>query len=201
MEKRSETRRRIATSSHRPFNIGDAMILIAALAVGLALARYGPGEWMGAGSFWSYRIHKFVADPLALVMVAVAMAIIPIRLRRPRPRWLRIMSQPGMAAACAVAIAFVCAALAWSSHAISSPTGWLTNQPFARFWRINSGLIGNAVAGSWLALAIGGRWRPEPSWIDRLGRALGCFWLLEMLCEWPFGRWLYMVLHLTLART
>jgi len=32
---------------------------------------------------------------------------------------------------------------------------------------------GGAVIGAWLALALTGRWRPEPSWIDRLGRIVG----------------------------
>jgi hypothetical protein len=37
------------------------------------------------------------------------------------------------------------------------------------------------VAGAWLALALAGWWRPEPSWVDRLGRALGLGWLFANL--------------------
>jgi hypothetical protein len=33
------------------------------------------------------------------------------------------------------------------------------------------------------------RWRPEPGWIDRLGRVIGALWLLSLLCDWRFGRW------------
>ncbi len=36
---------------------------------------------------------------------------------------------------------------------------------------------GWGVAAAWIALAFNGRWRPERSWIDRLGRGLGVFWL------------------------
>jgi hypothetical protein len=36
---------------------------------------------------------------------------------------------------------------------------------------------GFVVAGAWIALALAGRWRPERSWIDRLGRAIGVFWI------------------------
>jgi hypothetical protein len=36
-----------------------------------------------------------------------------------------------------------------------------------------------AILGAWSALAICGRWSPEPSWIDRLGRILGVFWIVK----------------------
>jgi hypothetical protein len=37
--------------------------------------------------------------------------------------------------------------------------------------------IAAAVAGAWLTLLMAGWWRPERSWIDRLGRALGFTWI------------------------
>jgi hypothetical protein len=36
---------------------------------------------------------------------------------------------------------------------------------------------GYAVAAVWLMLALSGLWRPERSWIDRLGRFLGVVWI------------------------
>jgi hypothetical protein len=39
--------------------------------------------------------------------------------------------------------------------------------------------LGLAVLASWLTLRAGGWWRAEPSWIDRLGRALGVLWIAE----------------------
>jgi hypothetical protein len=44
--------------------------------------------------------------------------------------------------------------------------------------------IGFAVAGVWLALLLVGRWKAEPSWIDRLGRALGCLWIVLTAVLW-----------------
>ena len=38
--------------------------------------------------------------------------------------------------------------------------------------------VGFAVAASWLVLIVGRRWRPEPSWIDRCGRAVGAYWIM-----------------------
>jgi hypothetical protein len=37
---------------------------------------------------------------------------------------------------------------------------------------------GWAAAVSWFTLVLTGRWRPEPSWVDRWGRALGCSWII-----------------------
>jgi hypothetical protein len=51
---------------------------------------------------------------------------------------------------------------------------------------------GYAVAAAWLTLAIGRRWRPEPTWVDRSGRAIGFFWLLMI----P----MYMLINITSQR-
>ena len=44
--------------------------------------------------------------------------------------------------------------------------------------------IGCAVLVAWTIQAIGGRWRPEPSWIDRAGRLLGAFWIMTTPFSW-----------------
>lgn len=40
---------------------------------------------------------------------------------------------------------------------------------------------GFLVAGAWLALLLAGAWRPEPTWVDRAGRALGVYWIFAAL--------------------
>lgn len=42
-------------------------------------------------------------------------------------------------------------------------------------------LGGVAIMAAWLTLMIGGRWRTEASWVDRLGRAMGIYWILTVL--------------------
>jgi hypothetical protein len=37
--------------------------------------------------------------------------------------------------------------------------------------------VGFAVLGGWAVLVLSGRWRPEPSWIDRAGRIIGATWI------------------------
>ena len=44
--------------------------------------------------------------------------------------------------------------------------------------------IGFAVAGAWFALLLSGRRRPEPTWLDRLGRAIGWLWLGLSVVLW-----------------
>jgi hypothetical protein len=36
----------------------------------------------------------------------------------------------------------------------------------------------------WSILVLSGRWHPEPGWIDRVGRALGMFWILIGFLWW-----------------
>jgi hypothetical protein len=38
-------------------------------------------------------------------------------------------------------------------------------------------IIGLAVLTSWTTLLVGCRWRAERSWIDRIGRMLGVYWI------------------------
>ncbi|OJW22268.1 MAG: hypothetical protein BGO49_07225 [Planctomycetales bacterium 71-10] len=37
--------------------------------------------------------------------------------------------------------------------------------------------IATAVIATWAMLAVGGRWRPRPTWLDRVGRLIGLAWL------------------------
>jgi hypothetical protein len=52
------------------------------------------------------------------------------------------------------------------------PGAWLSALSAA-----GPGTGGFAVAVAWATLALVGRWEPEASWVDRLGRALGAGWI------------------------
>ena len=83
-----------------------------------------------------------------------------------------------------------------------SPFRWLlrctTRGPLAgapilgRPWRgpLDGG-YGSLVAPSlaaWLVQALGGRWRPRATWIDRAGRALGVFFIAaKFALDWIRG--------------
>lgn len=52
------------------------------------------------------------------------------------------------------------------------------------FFNILNGMprhTGFVVAGAWLTLLLAGAWRPEPTWVDRAGRALGVSWIFAAL--------------------
>ena len=168
----------------RPFTISDAMILIAATAVGLTGNR-----WAG----WSIPLHLPAADPVALrysLMIEEAeIACIPclaawtlafpvLRLRMPRPRLRRVMSQPGMMACSAACLGLAINAGWILIHRVVYPS-----HPVYDLFYLNGNHItkyaeraGFLIVGSWFALAVTRGWHPVACWIDRLGRALGLAW-------------------------
>jgi hypothetical protein len=174
----------------RRFSIADGMILVAATAAGLGLARLGPMEWAtGSMSGWFWKSLRFLLGPATLFAAMLSLGLIFVRLRRPRPRMVRVMRQPGMVAAVAVAATLAVSALAWSSYDLFTGGGWSRGASVARYCRIHGDKFGGAVAAAWVGLAIAGRWRPERSWVDRAGRVLGAFWIVTLLFAWPLESW------------
>jgi hypothetical protein len=51
------------------------------------------------------------------------------------------------------------------------------NNPLSFVWREIAEQVSVAILAMWIVLAIGRRWRAEPHWRDRLGRALGMAWI------------------------
>lgn len=41
-----------------------------------------------------------------------------------------------------------------------------------------------SVGSAWAMLALSGRWRREPGWLDALGVGLGVFWLVHCGLGW-----------------
>jgi hypothetical protein len=174
----------------RRFTIADGMILVAAMAAGLALARAGPMEWMAwTGSGWFGKARRLLHGSATLFAAMMSLGLIIVRLRRPRPRLVRVMRQPGMVASCAAAVALAVTALGWTSYDVIHTGGWSARDSIARYCRIHGAKFGPAVGAAWLGLWFAGRWRPERGWIDRAGRALGVFWLVSLLFAWPAEMW------------
>ena len=202
MTTRSSPRR----PSSRPFTLGDAMILIAATAVAGPIIRliiaqsFAPEAnedfpklllgLLGSGRFREFGFVMFI---LALpVAAAWTLALIPLRLKRPRPPWRHLARQPGWVAACSAVPGLVLL-----SAGVGVLRGWgrsifyVDNIELSLFTLATS-LAGATVLGSWMTLILGRRWRAEPSWLDRLGRALGVYWLAmgagaPFLARWALG--------------
>lgn len=129
-------------------------------------------------------------------------AVLVLALRRPRPPGRRLLRRPGIAAAAAATPVLAAVVL---GYGLTSAWGaWKASLPPPIFNRAtpteellvgldyivaDSAYAAKAVAGAWLLMALGGWWRPDRHWIDRLGRALGAAWLVVMTAEFV-GTWL-----------
>jgi hypothetical protein len=190
----------IATRPRR-FTLADAMVLVAATAVGLALARAFSGMVFPTSSSFLY--GGAVPGPLPglaplsrrivlgwPVVAMATLALVGLRLRRPRPPGRRLFAPPGVSA-CMVAAA-VMALEALSTASLSIPgffkaplpgtlAGLLEDGRVRQMWWTVHATVADSVSYAviawWLAMALARRWRPERSWIDRAGRAVGLLWI------------------------
>jgi hypothetical protein len=189
----------------RRFGLADAIILVTAAAAALLVNRLA---WPG---FLALRRHPLTAhdsidqmlDLVTPHLAAGTIALLAMRLRTPRPGILKLARQPG-AVACMVAAVMLLVIVCWgagttvaarvitvSEHVIPrrsdhfDHTRVMVTQIFrGLLLTIYGDRIGFAVAGAWLSLWLAGRWRAEPTWIDRLGRAAGWLWLVLALAIW-----------------
>ena len=155
-----------------------------------------------------YRSTRSVVATALYVITGVAcpwMVYLLYRARRPGRTWrFGRVRQPGAVACLAATVVLPFELI----HATFSPTGFLQTNVWYQadaqmvrvhhfswaarysegigdpFFNMLNGMprhAGRVVAGSWLALILAGTWRPERSWLDRAGRALGWFWILAAL--------------------
>jgi len=190
-------------TDRRRITLFDVMALIAATAIGLAIARVGwPPQALGPGATApaapsrpsGYKSRMAVMPTLQRIapafscMAAWSGALLASRLRPPRPRWRRLAGQPGTIAAIATLLVWLIEAppIVWLSW-YDGRFGWSSPTRLAQVAANSTVMLGHhaglAVAIAWLTLALGGRWRPERSWVDRSGRVLGVAWIASaILC-------------------
>ena len=169
----------------RRFNLGDLMILIAALApglarvpaesllIGFAVSKLPPPELWSREWLWeaatgrSWAVTTLAGEVFNLVvpfLLILPLAQLLFRIRRPRPPMNRALLQPGTVASVALVLSFL-------ALFELSALGFLPPSPLVR-----QVVGGGSVALAWVVLAISGRWRREPGWIDRTGRFVGAAW-------------------------
>jgi hypothetical protein len=162
----------------RKFTLLDALVLMAALAAGLALARIAWAE--GAPIQIVARAHEqriMVENVLKAASCCAAMlsvGVLFLRLRPPRPRLLEMLQEPGVVGCSAATFSIV-----WfcTLYLLVGPKPSLSSivlmGPFG---------IGMGIASAWSVIWFDGCWRPPLSWIDRVGRTLGiCWFVLPLL--------------------
>jgi hypothetical protein len=185
------------TPSSRRFTILDLLISIVPLAVAIVATRefvdhdLDRARILRMNQSWPMMvIDGFTIGFFGLFPryeAAAMVAFFLMRLRRPRPCLRRLSREPG-AVACAAASAAVLAGgvVVLSRKLFGVPE--FTTMFDVHNWTIIESRVGPAVVAAWAVLYASGRWRPEPSWLDRAGRLLGAFWI----ALW-FGRW-YLIL-------
>lgn len=159
------------------FTILRIMMLVALLGVGMSLSRtmmVPPASF--AGAYW-------YLDGIRPVLLPPTLAVVIARCFVPQAR-RRAFRPPG-AAACLAVVAGIVATLPFRygemRNGLHNGGVWSTD-----FWGTTNGVIWHAtnptaacaaIVATWAVLAAQGRWRPEPSWSDRLGRILSVTWL------------------------
>jgi hypothetical protein len=155
------------------------MILVAATAVGFGGIRtcspefytyqytpIPPPPWLNwSAVVFSYWVFYFSPLPTAWTLAALV-----LRLRSPRSPLRRVMRQPGAVASCAATMLILIGAVHYLLD-LHNPS--LHAVPF----EYTSFSLGCGVGSAWLILALSMRWRAERSWLDRLGRVLGVYWI------------------------
>jgi hypothetical protein len=175
------------------------MILVAATALGIAWAKAG-WDWMylsrteknlAIPTFWEPYDRAVRALPAALPCLATwTLALLALRLSRPRPRLYRVAMQPGSAACIAAAIGLLISAVDfglttfwwWAIEGEKMPLGRVPSHAMEYLFQA-APRIAVATTAVWAMLALCRRARPESSWIDRTGRALGVVWILLAICR------------------
>jgi hypothetical protein len=167
---------------YRPFTLGDAMILIIALALGLAIARPGIALIVDAvRSDPRWRFQTFagavaLGRMLNIIVLNFLLFLLPafliVRVKRPRPPFRSMICQPGFAA-CAAPVAVVLATMPFAVVATSGLAGQIIEIAVQV-------LSVGAAPLAWVFLIATRRWNPEPSWIDRSGRILGALWIIVL---------------------
>ncbi|MGC8642991.1 MAG: hypothetical protein ACP5XB_24295 [Isosphaeraceae bacterium] len=188
-------------ASPRRFHLGDAMILIAALAVSTLILQ--SAHWFDSFPAWvalcydhtlqlcHLRPWRFyftrnvmlrmlvqeasseVAVLLSCLLVSLVAALLIIRLRQPRPPLKQIVRQP---------VFGVCAAFTLGTFGVVDLDFFgISVTPTVLF-------LTSSVVMLWIVTGLP-PWRPEPSWVDRAGRAAGVGWIAAFFLLW-LANWL-----------
>ncbi len=188
----------------RRFGIGDALILLAATATGMAGLRLMRGyfalEWNNPWQSKTDPVFSpllFLARQLPLLatppLLGWSVALLLLRLRNPRPFRRRLWSQPGFLACLAACSPFVWRTAILSGslllhHLQDSVQGShphigvvemsVTAEQFLHIVFDERQNVPPAILLVWLMAWRSGRLRAERSWIDRSGRAVGYAWIV-----------------------
>jgi hypothetical protein len=158
----------------------DAMILVAAIAGGLALIRGYVADvdraYQGSAINRPYVAKERIVGSLVCVVTSLTLGTLALRARQPRPhRWLRQPGAVGLVVAAALLAyeaASVITILAYFACTGRGPIGY-SFYFLSRWWET----VGPATFAAWLAMWLTGVKRAVPDWVEYLGRGIGVAWI------------------------
>jgi hypothetical protein len=186
----------------RRITVADVMVLVATMVPGLILLRVtvdldlfnlplNPKAPPGRNFI------EYLSVAGGSILGTMTLALLVLSLYKPGRSLREIIGGPGFVACAAVVAASVLPAaysvigVTWNT-ALGFPRFSLyLNNLFAR-WTHGAGAM---IIGAWIALALVGRWRPVPTWTDRLGCVLGICWI----CIYVYSE-LYFIVQPLLVR-
>lgn len=154
----------------RPFRMSDAMILIAATAIGFAEAR---GLLVDHDASRLPTMYLAALSLATTLLPAWSIAFLVIRLRRPRPSLVLLWRQPGAIACLMSAIPTVFLHLL---YLLLKVPGMAADGPLLPYL-ISFMAGGFSVSAAWSVQKPDHGWNSEPGWIDRGGIVLGSLWV------------------------
>jgi hypothetical protein len=182
-----EDRQAPGEPSARRFLILDAMVLILASAVMLSARSAFRWSWTAGNPFLSYGEREVTRYSAALALVGLSFVLLPFTLARKGDRRRLRQGAPGLLVYLVVVVTFGWMLIEYAMRWMVMAKIW-GNFGYKPFHPLATALISIVlqfgmpmsigVAIAWITLAIVGRWRPDRGWDDRLGRLVGCLWLV-----------------------
>jgi hypothetical protein len=170
----------------RRFTVLDAMALVAAVGIGLALARAYQSSMesaaAAAGGAMTYplSIRWFGRRPAPL-LVSLTLTLFALRLIGPRPRYGRLVGSPGFAACYAAALGLAITALTAVMELGKGYLSYRRSPLYLHFLMMRSvTFAAPSVAGAWVTLGLLGWWRRhrDRDWVEVSGIVIGVGWLV-----------------------
>jgi hypothetical protein len=188
----------------RRLGLLGAMILVAAVAVGLAWSRFNaarpdlpgyPHRSRGVPAcHWAWGYYSLAAP----VMAAIAIGLLVVRFRGPSPPRRRDLSQPGASACAAVAVVLglsairllVALAALQSEESLLASLGVpaLDNWWWPAYRALHPAEPGMAILACWSILALSGRMRCGRSAVECLGWVVAAYWVGATVLSWLAGQ-------------
>jgi tRNA A-37 threonylcarbamoyl transferase component Bud32 len=181
----------------------DARIVVATTVAGVALIQATPPQYPDEliRLFQNQTTAPIPAFLLWVVgslpcVVMWMLGLLALRSRRPWPNLREVATEPGMAACGMAALGMTVAGLL-TFLVLTIPGNWHgAPMLLLRLIPMTSYMSAVPVVATWGFLVASGRWRPEPTWIDRVGRVLGC-WLISVVLLTSGGALFWMTAALT----